>query len=50
VGDEFSIYENDILPDCEVCEVLDQITSGPVSIDVHSNFDDLCTPVPDSCP
>ena len=50
VSDEFWIHYNDILPDCEACEVLDQITSGPVSIDVYDNLDDLCTPVPASCP
>ncbi len=41
---------NGSLPDCEACEVLDQLTSGPTSIDVHDNLDDLCTPVPANCP
>ena len=50
VGDAFEFYLNDILPDCEVCELLDQITSGPLSIDVHDNLDDTCTPVPAGCP
>ena len=47
---ELEIYENTNLPDCEVCDVLDQITSGPTTIDVHSNLADTCTPVPGNCP
>ena len=50
LGFEFWIYDNDILPDCEVCDLLDQLTSGPTSISVHNNMDDTCTPVPSNCP
>ena len=31
VGDYFSVFFNDVLPDCEVCELLDQLTTGPTS-------------------
>jgi len=41
---------NPLLPDCEVCELLDQLTSGPASITVGDNLDDACTPVPTGCP
>ena len=37
------------LPDCEVCDLLDQITSGPTSTYVLGNLDDTCTPVPANC-
>jgi hypothetical protein len=51
VGEEFWVYENGMLPDCDVCSVLDQLTSVHYSwIDVHDNLDDTCTPVPGSCP
>ena len=50
IGWYLSILDNDALPDCEVCALLDQITSGPIEIDVKNNLDDSCTPVPDSCP
>ena len=50
MGDEFKIYENDALPDCDVCDLLDQITTTPTLIDVHDNVDDTCTPVPGGCP
>jgi hypothetical protein len=43
-------YNNDVLPDCEVCDLLDQLTSAPTSIDVHDNLADTCTPVPTGCP
>ncbi len=49
VGD-LGIWNNAVLPDCEVCELLDLFTTGPTSTDVHSNLDDTCTPVPDNCP
>ena len=50
VGDYFWIYFNDILTDCEVCDLLGQLTTGPTRIDVHDNLDDGCTPVPANCP
>ncbi len=50
VFDDVIIFENIVLPDCEACDLLDQLTSGPNSIDVYDNLDDSCTPVPDNCP
>ena len=44
------IYSNEVLPDCEVCDLLDQLTTTPAPIDVHDNLDDSCTPVPVGCP
>ena len=45
-----NIEYNYALPDCEACDLLDQLTSGPSAIDVHNNLDDACTPVPVNCP
>jgi len=50
LGNELLITENLFLPDCEACDLLDQLTTGPASIDVHDNLDDTCTPVPTNCP
>ena len=50
VTEYFMIGYNDALPDCEVCDVLDQLTSTPTSTYVGSNLDDTCTPVPAGCP
>ena len=52
VGGEFlSISNNVLLPDCEVCQVLDQLTSLVFTeTDFLGNLDDTCTPVPDNCP
>ncbi len=50
VGGYLDVLENSTLPDCEVCELLDQLTSGPTSIYVGGNINDSCTPVPASCP
>ena len=50
VGGAFQVYENDSLPDCEVCDLLDQLVSGPSLMEVFDNVDDTCTPVPDNCP
>ncbi len=44
------IYGNERLPDCEVCQMLEQLTSSPTTIGASGNLDDTCTPVPDSCP
>jgi hypothetical protein len=41
---------NYVLPDCQICALLDQLTSGPWSINVVGNLDDSCTPVPGNCP
>ncbi len=50
VGGALYIDFNVLLPDCEVCDLLDQLTSVPTGIDVHDNLDDSCTPVPANCP
>ena len=50
VSDEFWIHYNDILPDCEACDLLDQLTTASTSIEVLANLDDDCTPVPTNCP
>jgi hypothetical protein len=50
IGSSFYVGWNLSLPDCEACELLDQITTGPTSINVQYNLDDACTPVPDNCP
>ncbi len=44
------INGNDVLPDCEVCDLLDQLTATPSQIGVQDNLDDTCTPVPTNCP
>ena len=41
---------NGLPTDCEACDLLDQLTTGPTAIDVHDNLDDTCTPVPANCP
>ena len=46
----FYNYGNSAQPDCEVCELLDQITTGPTTINVYDNLDDTCTPVSGNCP
>ena len=50
VGTELEIFWNNTLPDCEVCELLGQLTAAPTVTDAHDNLDDVCTPVPGSCP
>jgi hypothetical protein len=50
VGLSLSIGGNHALPDCEACDFLDQLTTGPTDISVWQNLDDSCTPVPDECP
>ena len=49
VGWILHIEKNYALPDCETCDLLDQLTTGPSSIDVHNNLTDTCTPVPANC-
>jgi hypothetical protein len=44
------VHENSTLPNCEVCELLDQLLTGPVLLHVYDNLFDTCTPVPDNCP
>ena len=50
VSGTLEIYGNYVLPDCEACDLLDQITSGPTTLNVGNNLDDTCTPVPENCP
>ena len=50
VGGYLRIFYNGVLPDCEVCDLLDQLTSWPIGINVYDNLDDACTPVPAGCP
>ncbi len=50
VAGYFWIASNTALPDCETCNLWDQLTNPPMSIEVHDNLDDACTPVPDNCP
>jgi hypothetical protein len=49
VDDEFVIWDNNILPDCEACAILSQLTTVP-TVEVYDNLDDTCTPVPANCP
>lgn len=44
------IANNAALPDCEVCELLDQLSVLPPSIFVHDNLVDSCTPAPTAAP
>ena len=50
VAANVEVTDNIALPDCEVCDFLDQLSSVPDVIDVHDNVSDSCTPVPDNCP
>ena len=50
IGGSLSFQYNEALYDCEACELLAQLTSGPAATNVHSNLDDSCTPVPENCP
>jgi len=50
MGYNLWIIDNPVLPDCEACDLLDQLTTGPSSTDVYTNFNDSCTPVPGNCP
>ncbi len=50
VTEDLEIKDNETLPDCEVCGLLDQLTTLPPFINFHDNLDDSCTPVPGSCP
>jgi hypothetical protein len=49
VSMDVMIGSNPNLPDCEVCDLIDQLTTYS-SISVENNLDDSCTPVPDNCP
>lgn len=49
-GGAVKANSNPSLPDCEVCELLDQIASDPSDIYVSGNLWDGCTPVPYDCP
>jgi hypothetical protein len=45
-----NVIDNIALPDCEACELLDQLTEEPWETSVYDNLEDSCTPVPDNCP
>ncbi|MBW2277438.1 MAG: hypothetical protein JRF63_08100, partial [Deltaproteobacteria bacterium] len=44
-----TINSNDVLPDCEVCDLLGQLAEDPNELTVEGNAPDECTPVPDNC-
>lgn len=50
MGGYLYITWNAVLPDCEMCDLLDQLATVPSTIDVYDNLDDICTPVPANCP
>jgi hypothetical protein len=50
IVEDLAINTNEELPDCEVCDILDQLLGVPDTIDVHDNLADDCTPVPNGCP
>jgi hypothetical protein len=50
IGGGLEVSNNYVLPDCEACDLLGHITTGPLWLDVFDNLDDTCTPVPDNCP
>jgi hypothetical protein len=43
------IFNNPVLPDCEACDLLDQLGETPEILKVHNNLDDACAPVPEGC-
>jgi hypothetical protein len=43
------VYDNVSLPDCAVCDLLEQLDEWPDTILVTNNLDDECTPVPAGC-
>ncbi len=47
---DFTVSGNTLLPDCEVCVLLGQLSTAPGEIVVDNNLDDACTPVPANCP
>jgi len=49
VGGTVHVEDNPDLPDCAVCELLDQLDEG-YGTNVEHNLDDPCTPVPENCP
>jgi len=50
VGGSLNVWWNNALPGCEICDLADQLTSGPSSIAATENLFDSCTPVPSNCP
>lgn len=49
VGEDLWVINNPTLPDCEVCDFIDQLEDLTEALKVHNNLDDACTPVPDGC-
>jgi hypothetical protein len=50
IGGTLWVFDNASMPDCEVCELIDQLTEGPAEVYTSPNVEDDCTPVPDNCP
>jgi hypothetical protein len=50
VEDIVRIGNNPLLPECEVCDLLDKLAAEPDVTQVYDNLSDTCTPVPDNCP
>jgi len=50
VSGEFAIHDNWLVPCCDICDLLDQLTATPPYIDAEYNMHDACDPVPDNCP
>ena len=49
LDETLSIWGNTSLPYCEICELLDQLTTEPFSASVFYNLEDSCGP-PFNCP
>jgi hypothetical protein len=47
---DFWIWNNQNLPYCEICELMDQLVTGPGILDVSDNLEDSCYPFPANCP
>lgn len=50
LGEGLWIKDNKDLPECEACELLDQLSNEPYPLEVAYNQLDDCTPVPKNCP
>lgn len=50
IGENLLVDNNPELFECEVCALIEQLTSPPGYVNVFANLDDDCTPVPDNCP
>ena len=50
IVETLNLTSNSALPDCEACQLIDQLTVVPPVISIYDNLDDSCTPVPENCP